>query len=192
MNSPYKKHIVLIHGLLAPLVCFRRLESMIQAAEAVSTHLIGYGDRRDLPTDGITLSLQARHVAAEIEELGWKRAWIMGHSVGGAVAMLLADQRPDLVEGVINAEGNFTLKDAFWSGRIAKLPPEEWQSEFRGMVADPPGWMRRAGMNETPECLDWTRDMLAGQPASTIQAMARAVIAETTPPTYLEALRRVV
>lgn len=192
MDSHQNQRIVLIHGLLAPLACFRRLEEMIQAAEAVSIHLIGYGDHYSAVTEGITLSRQARHVAEQMERRGWSRAWVMGHSVGGAVAMLLADQRPDLVAGVINSEGNFTLKDAFWSSRIAKMSVAEWEAEFGSMLDDPAGWISRADINSTPECFSWAKEMLASQPASTIQAMARAVIAETTPPTYLEALGRVV
>lgn len=186
------RKIALIHGLLAPLACFRALEGMIQAGEARSIHLPGYGDNRGISLEGLTLSSQARFAAKAIEEMGWKRTWVMGHSVGGAVTMLLADQRPDLIEGVINAEGNFTLGDAFWSSRISKTPPEAWAAEYASMQADPEGWMKRGDVNATPQALAWTRDMLESQPAETIQAVAKAVIAETTPPTYLEALRRVV
>lgn len=187
-----KRKIALIHGLLAPLACFRALEGMIQRADARSIHLPGYGDNRGNSLEGLTLSSQARHAARAIEKLGWKRTWVMGHSVGGAVTMLLANQRPDLIEGVINAEGNFTLGDAFWSTRISKMSPDEWAAEYRGMQADPSGWLTRGDVNATPQSLAWAKDMLASQPAETIQAVAKAVIAETTPPTYLEALRRVV
>ena len=190
--AKHDRKIALIHGLLAPLGCFRALEGMIEAAEARSIHLPGYGDNRALSLEGLTLSSQAWFAARAIEEMGWKRTWVLGHSVGGAVTMLLADQRPDLVEGIINAEGNFTLGDAFWSSRIAKMPADDWAAEYAGMEADPVAWMARGDIGNSPQAREWTIDMLASQPAKTIQAVARAVIAETTPPTYLAALRRFV
>lgn len=43
----------------------------------------------------------------------------VGHSVGGAIAMLCAHTYPDHVRRIVNVEGNFTLADAFWFYEIA-------------------------------------------------------------------------
>jgi pimeloyl-ACP methyl ester carboxylesterase len=188
-----QRRIILIHGLLGALDCLRCVESLITAAEAHTVHLIGYGDHRDAPTNGITLASQAAHAAKRIESLGWQKAWVLGHSVGGAITMFLADQRPDLVEGIINVEGNFSLKDAFWSSRIAKIPLERWMTQFEKMQSDPVAWLKSTGIEPSPQRIAWAETMLQReQPATTVHNMAHAVIAETSPPGYLEMIRRVI
>jgi pimeloyl-ACP methyl ester carboxylesterase len=188
-----KPRLVMIHGLLGALDCLQHLEPLITAADARTVHLLGYGNLRDAPTLGISLSAQASHVAKFIERLGSGRVWVLGHSVGGAVAMFLADQRPDLVQGVINVEGNFTLNDAFWSSRIASMTAQQWAAEFDVMRSDPSAWLRKNGIVETHKNLAWATTMLQReQPAATIHNMARAVVAETSPPAYLEMIKRVI
>ncbi|WP_428942794.1 alpha/beta fold hydrolase [Xanthomonas oryzae] len=49
-----------------------------------------------------------------------KKVHLVGHSVGGAVSALVCSLYPELVASFTSVEGNFTLKDAFWSRR----PPE--------------------------------------------------------------------
>ncbi len=187
-----KPHLAMIHGLLGAIECLRSLEKMIGGADAWTIQLIGYGENRDANTQGITLAAQAAHAALCIEEFGWRRTWVLGHSVGGAVAKLLANQRPDLVKSVIDVEGNFTLKDAFWSGRIAKMSAVEWDAEFRSMQADPAAWLERNEITPNAQRLAWTSSMLQReQPASTIHAMAQAVVAATSPPSYLDMIHRV-
>ena len=44
---------------------------------------------------------------------------LVGHSMGGVLAVLVAEASPPAVKAVVNIEGNISLDDCFLSGRIA-------------------------------------------------------------------------
>ena len=186
-----KPTLVLIHGLVGSLDYFQP-NARITRAEVHTCDLLGYGRFRDAPSGRLTLSAQVDHVARVIAELGGEPVWLLGHSMGGAVAMLLADRHPQLVCGIINVEGNFTLEDAFWSKKIITKRPEEWEDEYRAMESDVPAWLARCGVSPTPERVRWAEEILARQPPETVYAMSQAIVTETQEPGYLQAVRNVV
>ena len=61
----------------------------------------GMGYTTDRPQGSDTLALQANVAAGVIEQLGLKKPVIVAHSWGGAVALRLALDRPDLVGGLV-------------------------------------------------------------------------------------------
>jgi len=61
----------------------------------------GMGYTTDRPKGSDTLAMQAKVAAAVIEQLGLKRPIVVAHSWGGAVALRLALDRPDLVGGLL-------------------------------------------------------------------------------------------
>ncbi|MDL2406363.1 hypothetical protein PY650_11980 [Rhizobium calliandrae] len=77
----------------------------------------------------------------------------------------------------------------FWSGQIAVKSDEEVAEIISGYEADPDAWIAGAGVRLD----DWTsmlaRQWLANQPASTIKAQAKAVVAATGRVDYLEGIR---
>lgn len=76
--------------------------------------LLGYGRYQDVAFDAISLDGQVEHRRAFVHTQ-WPATPVdvVGHSVGGTVAMLFAYWFPHLVRRIVNAEGNFTLDDAF-------------------------------------------------------------------------------
>jgi pimeloyl-ACP methyl ester carboxylesterase len=60
---------------------------------------MGFTDRR--PADADRLDVQAKVAAGVIEQLGLKKPIVTAHSWGGAVALRLALDRPDLVGGLV-------------------------------------------------------------------------------------------
>ena len=140
----------------------------------------------------LSLRGHAAHIVALLRSLGRPEAWILGHSMGGATAMLAVDQAPELFTGIINVEGNFTPEDAFWSRQIADLPPEQWAGEYHRMEAAPEAWLTRWGVEPTPVRVEWAERILRNQPAETVATMARAIVKETAEPGFPEAVRRVV
>jgi pimeloyl-ACP methyl ester carboxylesterase len=110
--------------------------------------------------------------------------------MGGAVAVLVADRRPERVAGIINVEGNLTEKDTFWSRKIITKTPDEWAEEYRVMQADPAGWLQRCDIEPNSQRVAWAEHILVNQPASTVYAMARVLIDETLCGEYLETVQR--
>jgi lipase len=115
---------------------------------------------------------------------------IVGHSIGGAIAILLAAKYPECVASVINVEGNFTLVDAFWSLRISKMSSVEADLEVARLRADPAAWLAGAMVRPTPASVAIAERSL-WTPARTIQSMARSVIDITSRPDYLEQVGQV-
>lgn len=99
----------------------------------------GYSDR---PTD-FTYSLEAHAatVAAVLDAEGVTGAEIVGHSMGGSVALALAASRPGLVGSLTLAEANLRAGGGEWSGKIAEWREEEFLSrgygEFAAAETDP-------------------------------------------------------
>jgi len=59
------------------------------------------GYTSDRPPGSDTLELQAKVAVGVIEQLGLKKPIVVAHSYGGAVALRLALDRPDLVGGLV-------------------------------------------------------------------------------------------
>ncbi len=182
--------VLLIHGLFGSLA-EERIVSAFAGRHVFAPELLGYGEWRDAPLDGLTLERQADHVAAWLGARYTGPVHVVGHSIGGAVAQLFAARHRALAASLTSVEGNFTLKDAFWSSKIAAMPLAEVDAILEGYRTDPQAWLRAAGV--VPG--DWTTAVakwwLQHQPASTLQAQARAVVNATGKPEYLETVRGV-
>ena len=186
-----KPVLLMIHGLVGSLDYFDPA-SRLAGATVETCDLLGYGTFGNVLPGQLTLETQVEHVAERIRALGRTGVWVLGHSMGGAIALLLADRHAGLVEGLINVEGNFTLKDAFWSSVIVAKPPEEWRDEYMNMQRDIAGWLERCGVRPTPQRVQWGEHLLANQPADTVYAMSKALLTQPGRPSYLEAASRIV
>lgn len=82
----------------------------------VAIDLSGHGDSGRRPE--YSPELWADEAAAAIEELAGGRATIVGHSMGGLVAIVAAARRPDLVAGLVLVDTGIRLSDP----ETAKLP----------------------------------------------------------------------
>jgi pimeloyl-ACP methyl ester carboxylesterase len=184
-----RQPLLMIHGLLGSCSYFDP-QTLLPELDVRTPDLLGYGANRSIAA-GIALQAQADEVVRVLREEVGRPAWLLGHSVGGAVMMLAAEQAPELVQGLISVEGNFTLKDAFWCSRIAAMPEADWAAEYGAMEDDPAGWLERSGVEASDLRIAWARDILSNQPYTTIQAMARSVVDTTGAPAYLEGVRRV-
>ena len=176
--------IVMIHGLFGHL----QVPEVHVALKQFKVHapdLIGYGAHRTADTGALTLDDQADHVIAYIEKLDAERVHLLGHSVGGAVAMLVAHRRPELLASLTSVEGNFTQKDAFWSGQIAQKADAEVEAIIDGFRRDPCAWIGGAVEKQSELTDRLAREWLDYQPASTIKAQARAVVKATGQDSYL-------
>jgi pimeloyl-ACP methyl ester carboxylesterase len=182
------KPIVLVHGLIGSL----SNPEILDAFEHRRVHapdLLGYGADAARRTNW-TLLDQADHVAAFIRGAERGPVHIVGHSAGGAVAILLALRYRSLVNSVTSVEGNFTLADAFWSLKFAKMPLHEVETQLVSYRANPTAWLDRAGVPATPWTLSVAKASLAHQPATTLQIQSKAVVSATERASFLEGVRQ--
>ncbi len=74
-----------------------------------------------LSTASYTLAAYAQDLGILLQQLNITRAWLIGHSLGGSIALWGASMLPECVEGVIclNAGGGIYLKEEFERFRAA-------------------------------------------------------------------------
>ena len=95
--------LLLIHGLGASTFTFRRiLPGLARRFRAVALDLKGFGFS-ERPDGDYTLSAQAALIRRAMDRLDIEKASVLGHSMGGAVAMRLALAYPGRVERLILA-----------------------------------------------------------------------------------------
>ena len=152
----------------------------------------GYGDNlASVAVDRLDLDDQVEFIFTYLEAKKLEKVWLVGHSVGGALAMLFAAKFPKMVLGIVNIEGNFTLGDAFWSQRISKLDASSWQKEYETLCGDPAKWLSDGGIQPTDRRIQWAREVLCYQNAKTIQSVAKTVVERTGRENYLELIQKV-
>ena len=110
------------------------------------------------------------HVAdavAVMDALGWDRAWVIGHSWGGHLAMHLAVARPDRVLGMVAIDALGAVPDggilAFGENLMRRLPADE-RTRIEAYYA-----REEAGGGSAQESLDALRTLWPyyfGDPAS--------------------------
>jgi pimeloyl-ACP methyl ester carboxylesterase len=84
----------------------------------------GLSDRPE--TFGYTMNDHADTIAQMLDDLQVTGCTLVGHSMGGAVAITLAAQRPDLVRRLILAEANLDAGGGAFSRSIAEVPEDEF------------------------------------------------------------------
>ena len=77
----------------------------------------------DLP--GISIPFLVKTAQAMLDQAGIRRFHLVGHSMGGLTALLLAHQEPDRVLSFTDIEGNLAPEDCFLSRQILTHPPAD-------------------------------------------------------------------
>ena len=186
----HSARIVFIHGLIGPLK-----ETVLMAGakstQMLAPDMLGYGSLAEVDPAVISLDAQVEYLHKEINAVSapHDRWYLVGHSVGGAIAALFAAAYPDRVEAVISVEGNFTLDDAFWSQKLAKMPLEAVEAKLKQDRSEPEKWLHGAGVKPTEATLLAAVTSLSFQPASTLQQMAASVVDITGDPAYLDRIK---
>jgi pimeloyl-ACP methyl ester carboxylesterase len=93
--------VVLIHGFCAALDWWDEIApSLATRHRVIRLDLIGHGGT-DAPRSGYEIERQAALVAAVLDSLGVDRISVVGHSMGGEVAMALLEARPQQVDRIV-------------------------------------------------------------------------------------------
>ncbi|MGW1208820.1 alpha/beta fold hydrolase [Streptomyces sp. NPDC002499] len=109
----------------------------LYGGRALVVDLLGHGFSDRPAAFAGTLEAHAASVAAVLDDCGIQDAVVVGHSMGGAVAILLAATRPDLASRVVVAEPNLRAGGGLYSKAIAAYREEDFVSHgFRAVLAE--------------------------------------------------------
>ena len=129
--------VILLHGFLEFWYSWRhQIPQLARHFKVVAPDLRGYNDS-DKPQRGYDVETRGRGIHGLIEALGYRKARVVGHGWGGAIAWQLAEQFPDSIESLVlmaaphpqrfvrEAVGNFDqfLRSWYiWAAQIPNLP----------------------------------------------------------------------
>jgi 2-succinyl-6-hydroxy-2,4-cyclohexadiene-1-carboxylate synthase len=125
----------------------------------------------------------AQDLVALLKGLNITRAWVVGHSLGGSIALWAAVLSPQIIEGVVclNAGGGIYIKEAF----------ERFRAAGRQMLGFRPAWLPLVPlvdlafsrmMVHRPLPLHWGRqrvvDFVAAHPEAALQSLLDSTVPE--------------
>lgn len=116
-----KPQLLLLHGLTDAGVCWTPvIEALAGEYDIIAPDARGHG-QTDGPERGYSAADHVADAAAFIRALKLERPAVLGHSMGGAEATLLAATHPELVRAV-------AVEDPAWLGPDPKQTPEARQA----------------------------------------------------------------
>jgi pimeloyl-ACP methyl ester carboxylesterase len=123
--------VVFIHGLGAGRDCFRDVWgfSGYEQYSILTFDLPGFGDSDRPARFSYTMEDQAAVCRLLIQRLKLDKINIVGHSMGGAIGLLLAREIKPLVESFICLEGNLVSEDCTGSRAAVGYSLEDFQRE---------------------------------------------------------------
>ncbi|MBF2066261.1 MAG: alpha/beta hydrolase [Calothrix sp. C42_A2020_038] len=95
---------------------------LVVSSNLASNYVSDFSSEITSPFDSVyTPAAYAQDLVVLLQKLQIKSAWLIGHSLGGTIALWAAAKMPDYVKGVIciNAGGGIYLKEAFEQFRSA-------------------------------------------------------------------------
>src|SRR5438309_5912151 len=126
--------VALIAGFVGSAFSFRKVVALLAQAgyQPIVVEPLGTGFSSRPEHGDYSLSAQARRIAAALDSLHVWHAWVIGHAVGGAMALRLAYTGPDLVAALVSLEGGPTEEVASPEFRsVARYVP--WIKFFGGI-----------------------------------------------------------
>src|SRR5271165_4368737 len=118
--------IVLLHGLGSDSSTWRRILPELAARYTVyALDMFGCG-RSDKPSIAYTIEAMAHYVRCFMDAVGIARAHLIGHSLGGGVAMQTLYFSPERVERVVLVDSGGLGREVHWLLRASTLPGAHW------------------------------------------------------------------
>jgi len=136
--------LVFLHGLgCASSFSFSGIarDPQLISHRTILIDLLGFGYSDRPSSFSYTMEAQAEIVVRLLEHLSIDSAVLIGHSMGGAIAILAAAGCPERIGRLVLAEGNLDPEPGIVSGPIAAWEEHSIETEHRQFVAQ----MRAAG-----------------------------------------------
>ncbi len=124
-GDPKGTAVVLIHGYAGSMRWYDKLAELLGTDHRViRVDLLGHGGS-EKPSAGYAIPHQASATAEALASLGVANATVVGHSLGAAVAIALAEQSPELAAKMVNldeAPSDDYENDAEFTEDVAHVP----------------------------------------------------------------------
>jgi len=129
--------LVWIHGLGESGLCFEKIvgHPRLKPLRHLVPDLPGYG-RSAWPENPMTLDAVTEHVALWLSERGEVPVVLVGHSMGGYVGQILAENHPKLLAAFVNVEGNISGDDCTVSAQAAAQALDAFVSDGFDKILD--------------------------------------------------------
>ncbi|MCT7955964.1 alpha/beta fold hydrolase [Laspinema palackyanum] len=180
--------LVFIHGWLLSRRYWQPLIDRLSVDyQCLSYDLRGFGDSQPYPHPtpqlhaGYTPSAYARDLEVLLDKLNISTAWLIGHSLGGSIALWGASQLPSKVKGAlcVNSGGGIYIKEEFERFRAAgqvfvKMRPR-WLCYLPGI-----DWLFTRDSVASPLPRHWARQRLLDFVMAHPEAAIGALLDSTT------------
>jgi len=124
---------------------------------SLTVDLHGHGES-PMPSDAISINSSAAEVIKLMEHTGQQKSVLIGHSMGGLVALEIAAQNPDNVAGVILLDPAPIVFDAAtregWTGLLGMLQSDGFE-QAKTMLID-----SQSGTHDNAEAVAARREMM--------------------------------
>jgi pimeloyl-ACP methyl ester carboxylesterase len=125
-GEPGSPVVLLIHGITSSSATWEPvIPALAEQAYVIAPDLLGHGDS-DKPRADYSLGSLASMLRDLLEHLGIERATIVGHSLGGGVAMQFSYQYPDYCERMVLVGSGGLGREVSLALRAATLPGAEF------------------------------------------------------------------
>lgn len=94
----------------------------------------GCGETRCADLSQISIPFLVKTARAVLEQVRFDRFHLIGHSMGGLTALMLAHQQPDRVLSFVDIEGNIAPEDCFLSRQIVDHPRDGAERFFDDFI----------------------------------------------------------
>jgi pimeloyl-ACP methyl ester carboxylesterase len=132
-NTPV---IAFIHGYGSSKDFFRHAFTVpsLKQYSLIALDLIGFGESSKPENFNYQMSNQASVILQAINSLKISKFHVVTHSMGGIVGLEMINQSPPQVLSFINLEGNLTIEDCFFSGKIVEHSFDEFKDFGRKKI----------------------------------------------------------
>jgi pimeloyl-ACP methyl ester carboxylesterase len=173
--------LVLVHGIAGSSATWEQvLPRLAEHYTVVAPDLLGHGDSAKPRTD-YSLGAYASAIRDLLGVLGFERGTIVGHSLGGGVAMQFAYQFPERCERMVLVSSGGLGHDLHLILRAAALPGAEWvlpvlcSSRLCDAVDAVVRFFGRAGLRAGPELEEIWRSFVSLSDPDARQAFIHTV-----------------
>jgi pimeloyl-ACP methyl ester carboxylesterase len=168
--------VLLIHGIAGRAETWEDVfPHLSERHTVVAPDLLGHGDSAK-PRGDYSLGAYASGIRDLMQAIGHERATVVGHSLGGGVAMQMAYQFPEMVERLVLVSSGGLGREVNLFLRAATLPGSEWVLPLlasNGVLSaggSIGGFLRTLGMRAGPDLQEMWRGFASLHDAEARQA----------------------